>query len=237
MDGWHGARRWGAPVVGAGLGVLELAWCGWPVRRAGSSRCCQLGEVGADPLASLLALLALAAEGLAAYLLAVLGLRLLASVPGAGGRLAAGATVLATPAAVRGALDLLLGGALLAQATLAPLPPEQPPLQRRRRPLGPTPPPPRSPAPAAAAPPPVAAGAAWFGTGSGSSGTPAPLPLWLAEPPAAGGGPGAGGERRSAGGGGGSRAGRSGGGCRTAHEAATRADGRPGGRFGVVPEG
>lgn len=58
----------------------------------------QLGEVGADRLGSLLALLALAAEGLAGYLLAVLGLRLLAMVPGAAGRLAAGATLLATPA-------------------------------------------------------------------------------------------------------------------------------------------
>jgi len=97
VDGWHGARGWGAPAVGAGLGVLELALvrlAGPPGRQLEVLR--QLGEVGADPLASLLALLALAAEGLAAYLLAGGGLRLLAMVPGAAGRLAAGATVLAT---------------------------------------------------------------------------------------------------------------------------------------------
>jgi hypothetical protein len=74
MGGWHGARRWGAPAVAAGLGVLELAL----VRLAGPAGrqlevLRQLGEVEADPLASLLALLALAAEGLAAYLLARAG--------------------------------------------------------------------------------------------------------------------------------------------------------------------
>jgi hypothetical protein len=109
--------------VAVALGVLELAL----VRLAGPPGpqlevLRQLARVGADPLASLLALLALAAEGLAAYLLAVLGLRLLASLPGVVGRLAAGATLLVTPASVRRALDLLLGGALLAQATLTPLP-------------------------------------------------------------------------------------------------------------------
>jgi hypothetical protein len=126
----------GVPTVGAGLGLLELALvrlAGPPGHQLEVLR--QLGEAGADPLASLLALLALAAEGLAAYLLAVLSLRLRATVPGAGGQPADGAAVLATPAAIRRALDLLLGGALLAQATLTPLP-----------------------ARAAAAPPPVAAG-------------------------------------------------------------------------------
>jgi len=155
----------------------------------------QLGEVGADPLASLLALLALAAEGLAAYLLAVLGLRLLAMVPGVVGRLAAGAAVLATPATVRRALDLLLGTALLAQATLTPLPAlavaSAPPVAAglanpRAAAL---------PALAAAAPRPVAAGAAWTRTGLDRSGAPAPLPPWLAERSAA-----AGGGRVSAGG-------------------------------------
>jgi hypothetical protein len=180
----------GAPAVAVGLGVLELALvrlAGPPGRQLEVLR--QLDQVGADPLASVLALLALGAEGLAAYLLAVLGLRLLATVPGAIGRLAAGATALATPATVRRALDLLLGGALLAQATLTPLPARAaaaPPLAAAARahpaaaPL---------PTPAAAAPPPAAAGAAWSRTGSGWSGTPAPLPPWLAEPPAAGGGP------------------------------------------------
>jgi hypothetical protein len=133
LGGW---LAWRAPLVGAGLAVLEVALvrlAGSPGRQLEVLR--QLGEAGADPLASLLALLALAAEGLAGYLLAVLGLRLLAMVPGVVGRLAAGATALATSATVRRMLDLLVGGALSAQATLTPLP-----------------------ARAAAAPPPVAAG-------------------------------------------------------------------------------
>ena len=123
MGGRAWARRWGAPAVALALGVLELGLvrlAGPPGRQLEVLR--QLGQVQADPLASVLALLALAAEGLAAYLLAVLGLRLLASLPGAVGRLASGATLLVTPASVRRVLDLLLGGALLAQATLAPPP-------------------------------------------------------------------------------------------------------------------
>ena len=87
------ARRWGAPAVAVALGVLELALvrlAGPPGRQLEVLR--QLAQVEADPLASVLALLALAAEGLAAYLLAVLGLRLLASLPGAVGRLASGAS-------------------------------------------------------------------------------------------------------------------------------------------------
>jgi hypothetical protein len=136
-------RRWSAPAVGGGLGLPELAL----VRQAGPPGrqievLHQLSKVGADPLASLLALLALAAQGLAAYLLAVLGLRLLATVPGAIGRLAAGATVLATPATVRRALDLLLGGAGWRRRPSRPSPPERPPLPRRRPPLPrPRPPP------------------------------------------------------------------------------------------------
>jgi resuscitation-promoting factor RpfA len=199
LAGWRSGRWWGAPAVAAGLGPLELALVrltGPPGRQLEVLR--QLGEVGADPLASLLALLALAAEGLTAYLLAVLGLRLLALLPGAVGRLAAGATVLATPAMVRRAFDVLLGGALLAQATLTPataLPAlaaaAPPPVAARAAP--PTvAPPPALPGtalpPVAAATPPVAAVAARAPTGSGRSGAPAPLPPWLAEWPAGGGG-------------------------------------------------
>jgi hypothetical protein len=118
--------RWPAcrlPVVGAGVALLELALVGLagaPARQLEVLR--GLGEVGADPLASLLALLALAAEGLAAYLLLVVALRAVALLPGAAGRLAGGATLLVAPATVRRALDVLVGGALLAQSTLAPLP-------------------------------------------------------------------------------------------------------------------
>ena len=59
--------RWPAcrlPVVGAGVALLELApvgLTGAPTRQLEMLR--RLAEVGADPLASLLALLALAAEG------------------------------------------------------------------------------------------------------------------------------------------------------------------------------
>jgi LysM domain len=118
--------RWPAcrlPVVAAGVALLELALVGLagaPARQLEVLR--GLGEVGADPLASLLALLALAAEGLAAYLLLVVVLRAVALLPGAAGRLAGGATLLVAPATVRRALDVLVGGALLAQSTLAPLP-------------------------------------------------------------------------------------------------------------------
>jgi hypothetical protein len=139
VDRRQGARRWVAAAVGAGLAVLELALvrlAGPPGRQVEVLR--QLGEVGADPLASLLALLALAAEGLAAYLLAVLGLRLLASVPGAVGRLGAGATVLAAPATVRRALDLLSAAPCWRRRPSRPSPPAQPPLPRRRPPGGPT---------------------------------------------------------------------------------------------------
>jgi hypothetical protein len=105
------------------VALLELALVGLagaPTRQLEVLR--GLAEVGADPLASLLALLALAAEGLAAYLLLVVALRAVALLPGAAGRLAGGATLLVAPATVRRVLDVLVGGALLAQSTLAPLP-------------------------------------------------------------------------------------------------------------------
>jgi hypothetical protein len=111
------------PQAAAGVALLELALVGLagaPARQLEVLR--GLGEVGADPLASMLALLALATEGLAAYLLLVVILRAVALLPGAAGRLAGGATLLVAPATVRRALDVLVGGALLAQSTLAPLP-------------------------------------------------------------------------------------------------------------------
>jgi hypothetical protein len=98
-------ERWTAcrlPVVGAGVALLELALvslAGAPARQLEVLR--GLGEVDADPLTSLLALLALAAEGLAAYLLLVVVLRAVALLPGGAGRLAGGATLLVAPATVR----------------------------------------------------------------------------------------------------------------------------------------
>jgi hypothetical protein len=159
--GW---RLWRFPAVPAGLGLLELALArlaGPPGRQVEVLR--QLGEGATDPVAPLLALLALGAEGLAAYLLVVLGLRLLALLPGALGRLAAGAARRVTPVAVRRALDLVLGGALLAHVTLAPLP-----------------------ARASAAPPPLAVAS----TAAAPAGrSPAPLPPWLGDRPPPGAGP------------------------------------------------
>jgi LysM domain len=155
--GW---RRWpwSLPAVPTGVGLLELALvrlAGPPTRQVETLR--QLGEGGTDPVAPLLALLALGAQGLAAYLLLVLGLRLLALLPGALGRLAAGAALRVTPVAVRRALDLVLGGALMAQVTLGSLP-----------------------ARAAATPPPLAAVRS---TTVPAGRPPAPLPPWLSARP------------------------------------------------------
>jgi resuscitation-promoting factor RpfA len=156
LAGWW--RPWSLPAVPVGVGLLELALvrvAGPPARQVEVLR--QLTGGGTDPVAPLLALLALGAQGLAAYLLLVLGLRLLALLPGVLGRLAAGAALRLTPVAVRRALDLLLGGALLAQVTLASLP-----------------------ARAAAAPPPLATMAT---TTAPAGRSPAPLPPWLTPRP------------------------------------------------------
>jgi hypothetical protein len=77
-----------------------------------------LGDPWADPVAPMISLLALLAETLVAYLLVVLALRSLCVLPGPAGRVAGHATLLVTPVMVRRLLDLLAGGALLAQATL-----------------------------------------------------------------------------------------------------------------------
>jgi nucleoid-associated protein YgaU len=158
MEDWRSWRRpWSLTAVPVGLVLLELALvrlAGPPARQVEVLR--QLGEGGTDPVAPLLAVLALGAQGSAAYLLHVLGLRVLALLPGVLGRLAAGAALRLTPVAVRRALDLLLGGALLAQATLAPLT-----------------------ARAAAAPPPLAA----VPTAAPAVRSPAPLPPWLTARP------------------------------------------------------
>jgi hypothetical protein len=115
--GFWGAMR--MPLAAAGLGLMEAALVivqGSPVAQLRV-----LGELGAawaDPTASMLALMALLAQGLVAYLLAVLLLRSLALLPGLVGRLAARVTLLIAPVTVRRAFDLLVGGSLVAQATL-----------------------------------------------------------------------------------------------------------------------
>jgi hypothetical protein len=82
-----------------------------------------LGDPGADPTLSTLALMGLLAEAFVGYLLFVLALRPLARLPGLTGRLARRVTLALAPAVVRRMVDLLVGGALLVQvAVVAPDP-------------------------------------------------------------------------------------------------------------------
>ncbi len=74
-----------------------------------------LGRPWADPVASVLAAMALTGELLVGYVAVVLVLGSLCRLPGSVGRLAGRLTSLVTPAVVRNLLDLLVGGALLAQ--------------------------------------------------------------------------------------------------------------------------
>jgi hypothetical protein len=107
-------------VVAAGPLLMErtlVAAVGTPVAQAHALR--SLGDGPVDPVAPLLAALALVAEALIGY---VLALRSLCALPGSVGRLAGRAALLATPVMVRRLLDVLVGGTLLAQATLATMP-------------------------------------------------------------------------------------------------------------------
>jgi LysM domain len=80
------------------------------------------GDAWADPVVPVLALMALVAETLIGYVLVMLVLRWSCGLPGALGRVAGRTELLLTPAMTRRALDLLVGGTLLAQATLAATP-------------------------------------------------------------------------------------------------------------------
>jgi hypothetical protein len=80
------------------------------------------GDAWADPVVPVLALMALVAETLIGYVLVMLVLRWSCALPGALGRVAGRTELLLTPAMTRRALDLLVGGTLLAQATLAATP-------------------------------------------------------------------------------------------------------------------
>jgi nucleoid-associated protein YgaU len=122
--GGPGRWRWArVPVVAAGLLLTEralVAAVGTPVAQAHALR--SLGKGPVDPVAPLLAALALLAEALIAYVLAMLVLRSLCALPGWVGRLAGRAALVASPVIVRRLLDVLVGGTLLAQATLATVP-------------------------------------------------------------------------------------------------------------------
>ena len=111
------------PAAAAGLVLVERALMdglGSPVtllRVLGD-----LGRPWADPVAAVLALIAFTAETLVAYGLVVLLVHSLCMLPGFLGRLGGRLMSLVTPVVVRRLLDLLVGGALLAQLTVAATP-------------------------------------------------------------------------------------------------------------------
>ena len=116
-----GRRRWAWPVATAtGLVLVGLVLLGEVGSPVGLLRALgDLGDPWADPVAAMISLLALLAETLVAYILVVLALRSLCLLPGSFGWVAGRITPLVTPVVVRRLLDLLVGGTLLAQATLA----------------------------------------------------------------------------------------------------------------------
>jgi LysM domain-containing protein len=106
--------------VAAGLLLVERLLVGEVGSPTALARTLQgLGAPGADPILSTLALMALLAEAFVGYLLLVLALRSLATLPGLTGRLARRTTFAMAPAVVRRLVDLLVGAALLAQVTVA----------------------------------------------------------------------------------------------------------------------
>jgi nucleoid-associated protein YgaU len=109
-------------VVGAVLVVVERAIIGEVGSPVVLLRALAGVGAAADPVGSVLALMALVAELLVGHLLVVLALRWLCVLPGAVGRLAGRISLLLTPAMARRLVDLLVGGALLAQTTLAATP-------------------------------------------------------------------------------------------------------------------
>lgn len=106
-DRWRSARL---PATVTGLVLVErvlLDEVGSPaplLRDLGG-----IGRSWADPVASVLAVVALMAETLVAYLLIVLLLQSLCSLPGFMGRLAGRLMSRVSPAVVQRLLDLLLG--------------------------------------------------------------------------------------------------------------------------------
>jgi resuscitation-promoting factor RpfA len=111
------------PAVAAVLVVVERALVGEVGSPTALLRALPgLGDAWADPVVPVLALMALVAETLIGYVLVALVLRWSCGLPGALGRVAGRTELLLTTAMTRRALDLLVGGALLAQATLAAAP-------------------------------------------------------------------------------------------------------------------
>jgi hypothetical protein len=106
--------------VAGGLLLTErqlLAVMGSPTAQLRVLR--DLGLAPTDPVSPLLAVLAFMAETLIGYVVVILALRSLSVLPGAVGGLTGRAAFLLSPGVVRRALDLLVGGTLLAQALTA----------------------------------------------------------------------------------------------------------------------
>ena len=119
----RGGRQW-QPACAVGIAAALLLAERLLVVEVGAPRMLvetlgDLGEPWADPVTSMLALMGLIAEALVGYLLLVLALRLLGTLPGSMGGLARRVIAATTPAVVRRLADVLIGGTLLAQVTLA----------------------------------------------------------------------------------------------------------------------
>jgi hypothetical protein len=112
-----------APALAAGLLLIErqlVVVTGTPMAQVRAAR--DLGLSPTGPVTPLLIVLAFLAEVLIGHVLVALALRTLSLVPGSLGQLAGRVALRLSPGVVRRALDLLVGGTLLAQATLAALP-------------------------------------------------------------------------------------------------------------------
>jgi hypothetical protein len=120
---FHRGRWVRTPALAAGLLLIEcqlLAVMGTPPAQVRALR--DLGLSPTDPVTPLFAVLAFLSEALIGYVVVVLALRTLSLLPGSIGGLTSRAAFLLSPAAVRNLLDLLVGGTLLAQATLTAIP-------------------------------------------------------------------------------------------------------------------
>jgi LysM domain len=121
-----GATRWQlgrAAGLAAGLLLLERGLAGAAGTPVEQLRVLgRLVQAPADPVAPVIAVLALVAEVLAGYLLTLLVLRPLSLLPGPLGRLTGRVVLFASPEMHHRLLDVLAGGALLAQATLVAMP-------------------------------------------------------------------------------------------------------------------
>jgi hypothetical protein len=119
-DRWWPLR---VPAVVAGLLLVErllMDEVGTPatlLRELGD-----LGDARTSPVGSMLALMALLVEAIARLRPGGPGAPVAVHVPGPTGRIAGRLASVVTPVAARRLLDLLVGGALFAQATLAAMP-------------------------------------------------------------------------------------------------------------------